>query len=194
MARPREDRGTYVKARDYWCNIVQPGQRMTSRDLYEAIGIELNPDTVEPRKTVSSFLCLAVKDGLALHVGRKDHMKLYERPYIEDYDALVEDEEKQHICFKCNKQFTPSEVGEGVLALFSKMSRMLDAAHAKSREAARDHQQLVTEVKNLKELIDEKDRKILSLNKAISSGAKGMDLHALAQFRNHLPNQKEASK
>jgi hypothetical protein len=47
----------------------------------------------------------------------------------------------------------------------------------------------IQEIKDLKQLMDEKDNKIVELNKALAAGAKGMDLHALAEFRNHLPEQ-----
>jgi len=96
-------------------------------------------------------------------------------------------EELEHICFQCNRHFTAAQVGEGILALFKKMQFMVEAGREKNKILVRDHNMAVEENRRLKNLVGEKDKKIIALNKAINEGTKGMDLHALAQFREHLP-------
>lgn len=190
--------GAFAKASAIWKQRIKPGEQMTCRKLSEMAGVDSGRRGRTDRTRVSSFLCSAVHSGWARVSGKRDNVMIYERL---PKDAVKPDLDftpgramtpmpEEKICFKCNQNFTAAQVGEGVLALFQKMSKMMEASSKKNLEAIRDHRMAIQEIKDLKQLMDEKDNKIVELNKALAAGATGMDLHKLAEFRNHLPEEK----
>jgi hypothetical protein len=191
--------GAFARAAAIWKERVKPGTKMTCRELSEMAGVDPGLGGRTDRTRVSSFLSSALKSGWAGVAGQQDKVTLYERL---PKDATKPDASldvspgkvmtpmpEERICFQCNKNFTAAEVGEGILALFQQISRMKENQRETIRTVTQDHRQAIEEIKNLKQLLDEKDNKIVELNKALAAGATGMDLHKLADFRNHLPDQ-----
>ena len=190
--------GAFARASAYWKQSVKPGTQMTCKDLCTVINIDPSIKGRTDWTRVSSFLCSAVHSGWAKVAGKEGKVMVYERllkdavkPEKLDLTPgrIMTPVPEESICFQCNRNFTAAQVGEGVLALFKKMGHMIEVSQKKNLDAVRDHRMAIQEIKDLKQLMDEKDNKIVELNKALAAGAKGMDLHALAEFRNHLPEQ-----
>jgi len=199
MGKPiKRGEGAFAKASAIWKQRVKPGDIMTCRDLAEMAGVDKGIGGRTDRTRVSSFLCSAVHSGWARIAGKQDKVLTYERlpkdavkPELDlTPGRIMTPKPEESICFQCNRNFTAVEVGEGILALFQKMSKMMEASSKKNLDAVRDHRMAIQEIKDLKQLMDEKDNKIVELNKALAAGATGMDLHKLAEFRNHLPEEK----
>jgi transcriptional regulator NrdR family protein len=104
--------------------------------------------------------------------------------------AEVEEPEGRQHCIKCNSLFTPAELGESILKIIKEQHGLIMRQDKQGVEKGEEFRALVEEKAQLKKHIDKQAQLINEINEKLrKSTGKTIDLHALAEFRSHLPNE-----
>ena len=116
-----------------------------------------------------------------------------EPPVIEEATEppVIEEEpgEELQLCHKCNSILDPLALGHSIISLLMTYDRKMDGVNEKFKEMADDHHELLAENTHLKQMIDQKNTKILELNKKLSAGVKSMNMHDFQSKLGTLPSK-----
>ena len=141
------------------------------------------------RHTASAVLWTEAKHGRLMKKQKKDGR---ENLWVKGDPTIEEDwqePERELICTRCMQGFSPTDLGESILAIINKNSRQWMEATKKFNDMANDQRDLVEQNKQLKRLLDDKDRKIVELNKKLARGETQVNLHELQGKFKDLPEK-----
>ncbi|MHC4310858.1 MAG: hypothetical protein ACYSW3_00120 [Planctomycetota bacterium] len=200
VKRIKVGEGTFAITIRHWKEDLSPGDRLTTREMAEMI------NRVDDLKTVSSALCAAVSRGMAARADRlKTNEIVWERVKIPEDDKQPDavtrrtaeaqrrirlDEEAETEA-KDLTEVRLEEIGAAILMVIKNRDTLIRVQTNTISKRVTEIKELVEANKQLKQLVDEQSMKIVELQK--SNKAKTIDLHKLAEYRNHLPNQEGKS-
>jgi hypothetical protein len=167
---------------------LKPGWHFRSREMSDALFLE-----GKERHAASAVLWNEAKQGRLekkKKVSETSNENLWMKPLstVKDPVSMEEvEEEEKFVCHECRKSFSGTELGESILRIIYKHAHQWKGATSRFKEMSNDHRMLVDESKELKQLILEKDKLILSLNRKLSEGTKQVDLHSLNKKFEGLP-------
>lgn len=196
MVKKASGAGYYAKARAKWRE-QQIGDVLTSVLLANQVGATEENE----RKNVSAFLThskVLPKEGVLL-IEKKNGLCYYQRRYIPGVDPKPPDEErtlaaKARIAIDEVESAVQGmdsvrlfEIGEAMLSLIAQRDVRINNLRMKLTSTANDVRELVQENKQLKELIQGKDKKIIEQATLLQKAGKTVDLRKLQDLFENAP-------
>ena len=172
-----------LKVKDY-IEKLKPGWHFRTKEMCDLLGFE-----GKDRHTASAVLWTEAKNGQLVKKSKKGER---ENLWVKPQDITEEDwpePERELLCTKCNQNFSVTDLGNSILAIINKDARQWMEATKKFNDMADDQRDLVEQNKQLKRLIDDKDRKIVELNNKLAKGQTQVNLHELQSQFKELPEK-----
>lgn len=180
-----------------------PGSMLMTKNVCNEMGLK-----GEERQVVSSYLHRQKKEGKLIQRGKAAKAtqgNIYQIPEEEELlfdkaapeaelpvvepEAEPPSEKEPQLCHGCNTILDPLALGQSIISVLMKYDRSMDKVNAKFMEMSGDHHELVEENKYLKQMIDQKDAKILELNQKLSTGVRTMNMHDFQSKLGSLPSK-----
>lgn len=136
----------YSQARKAWEDL-EIGQKITANQLLEKLGLDQTA-----RATVSSFLSRELSKGQAIKEGKREGFTLYKK--------VAPAEARKERLSREERELTDRDIGNAVL-------KVIDNLKAELRSEKEIVKDLVEENKQLKQIYDQAQAKILELNQEL---------------------------
>ena len=200
MARAQSP--TRKRAIKVWNEVLQVGEEITSTELADTLDLR----GAKNRSCITGILVQLWKKGCAERTkADRDGVRgrsRYRFTKLADYapwkppevvePSTGEEESLWRVCIKCNNMFTPTALGESVLKIVEAQAGFIKRLDKQGVEKGEEFRALVKEKTALEQHIDNQAQLINELNNKLTKATgKTFDLHALADFRSHLPNEGE---